>query len=112
VADLAQQFAGDFALFLGEPEALKEMQAAVQRPIAEVAERVAFEANRGGVGAQARTMTGGAGHLADKMLEPLAVGGADARGLVEGGEEAFVLEADGAETFGRGSGGMGEVRRP
>ena len=62
-----------------------------QRPAAQFAHRERRfvsegELRGGGVGAEARAAAGGAGDFGDEVVEALAVGHADAGGLVDGGE--------------------------
>ena len=64
----------------------KNASVSSQRPVAQARRCVwSCEAAGGRVVAQPRAVAGGAGHLADEMVEPLPIDEADARRLVEGG---------------------------
>src|SRR5207248_1017860 len=92
VRDLAQQFARDLTLILGELQPFEEADGFAERQVAQRAEGAALEAAGRGVVAQPRAAAVGAGDLADQVVEAVAVDEADARRLVHGREEALVLE--------------------
>src|SRR5262249_17944450 len=99
---LAQQLAGHLLPGGRQGQGPKQLYGLPERCGAQVAEgegravRPEGEADRGGVGPQARAVAGVAGDLVDEMVKSLAIHGADARRLVDGGEETLVLEANGA----------------
>ncbi len=100
VADLAQQFAGHLLLGRRQLQRLEQSERFAERQGAQFARRQGRA-----VGPEGRRQAAAssrsreprqvrAGDLADQVVEPLAVGGADARRLVDGREQSLVLEAD------------------
>ena len=72
---------------------LEERERLTERFGRQFAEVQTRESRGGGIGPDARTATGGAGDLINKMVEPMAIDPRHPRGLVYRGEEALVLEA-------------------
>ena len=70
-----------------------ELRHLAERQAAQFAGRVAEEAAGRRVGPQPGAVTGGAGDLGDQVVQLLPIGRADARRLVQCGEEPLVLEA-------------------
>src|SRR5262249_61630119 len=84
--------AGDLPLLLRQIQLLEEATRVTNWSLGELSERLVGESDGRRVGPQSRPVAGGAGHLIDQVFEPLPVGEADPRRLVNGRVEPLVLE--------------------
>src|SRR5262249_35819997 len=94
VRDLAQQFARHLALVPGQVEVLEKGQRLAQGEGAQLSQSVAANTTGGGIVLQPGAPAARTGDFVDQVIELLPVNKAYPRGLINGGEEALVLEAD------------------